>query len=85
MDDNNWTYWEKQYKKIMGNKHAEQYRTNCFWYRPWQDMSATMYQCELAETGTCPCETDCSWFISREEVDQIIYTRLDVSNKMKFE
>ena len=26
-------------------------RKDCFWYRPWKDMSATFHQCHLKDTA----------------------------------
>ena len=53
-------------------KHIMKIRTNCFWYRPWNDMSATIDQCDLADTAECPCKEDCKWYISRDMVDKLI-------------
>lgn len=53
-------------------KHIMNIRTNCFWYRPWNDMSATIDQCDLADTAECPCEEDCKWYISKDRVDELI-------------
>ena len=49
-------------------------RQDCFWYRPWKDMSATIDQCDLAETAKCPCDDDCKWYITNAKVDEIIWT-----------
>ena len=49
---------------------------NCFWYTPWKDMAATIDQCYLAETGSCPCIEDCEWYITTAAVKSIIYQML---------
>lgn len=48
-------------------------RKDCFWYRPWKDMSATIDQCDLAETAKCPCDGTCDNFIHKNVVDRLIY------------
>lgn len=51
-------------------------RTNCFWYRPWHDMSATIDQCDLADTAECPCTEYCKWYISKDRVDELVWAVL---------
>ena len=51
-------------------------RKDCFWYRPWKDMSATIDQCDLAETAKCPCDDDCKWYITNAEANEIIWSTL---------
>lgn len=51
-------------------------RRNCFWYRPWRDMSATIDQCYFYSDGECPCNKDCKWYISKHTVDDLMYTIL---------
>lgn len=53
-------------------------RTNCFWYRPWKDMGATLDQCELKEPTKCPCSKDCKWYISKASADEIVWTSLNL-------
>jgi len=53
-------------------------RTDCFWYRPWKDMSATFDQCELEEPTKCPCSEDCKWYISKASADEMIWTSLNL-------
>lgn len=53
-------------------------RRNCFWYRPWQDMSATIDQCYFYSDGECPCYGDCKMFITKAEADEIIEWFVDV-------
>lgn len=53
-------------------------RKDCFWYRPWQDMSATFDQCELANTAECLCKEDCKWYISKDKADDLIYAILQL-------
>lgn len=52
------------------------YRSNCFWYTPWKDMSATFDQCYLAETGECPCSYDCDWFIDSVGARALVFEKL---------
>ena len=47
-------------------------RRNCFWYRPWQDMSATIDQCYFYSDGECPCHKDCEMFITKSVADEVI-------------
>ena len=49
------------------------YRENCFWHYTFQDMSAVIHQCDLAEPWTCPCDWDCYWFVSKIGVKAHIY------------
>lgn len=47
-------------------------RTNCFWYRPWQDMSATIDQCYFYSDGECPCDGYCEMFITSSQADEVM-------------
>lgn len=47
-------------------------RKDCFWYRPWKDMSATFHQCELDEPTVCNCTENCIDFIAKKEADELI-------------
>ena len=47
-------------------------RRNCFWYRPWRDMSATIDQCYFCYDGECPCREDCEKFIASSQADEIM-------------
>lgn len=49
-------------------------RKDCFWYRPWKDMSATFDQCELDEPTVCNCTENCKYFIGKKEVDELVLT-----------
>ena len=53
-------------------------RRNCFWYRPWRDMSATIDQCYFCYDGECPCREDCEKFIASSQADEIIEQFIDV-------
>ena len=53
-------------------------RKDCFWYRPWQDMGATMPQCEIAPMAECPCEKDCKWYISKINADNLVWEQLQL-------
>ena len=53
-------------------------RRNCFWCRPWRDMSATIDQCYFYSEGECPCHEDCEKFITKAEADEIIEWFVDV-------
>ena len=53
-------------------------REDCFWYRPWKDMSATFDQCKLEEPTKCPCSEECKRYISKASVDEIIWSRLNL-------
>ena len=53
-------------------------RTDCFWYRPWKDMGATIDQCYLAITPECLCEEDCKWYISKDKADDLIHVILQL-------
>lgn len=52
------------------------YRSNCFWYTPWKDMAATFDQCYLAETGECPCDYNCEWFIDSLGARALVFEKL---------
>ena len=54
------------------------HRENCFWYREFKDMSATVSQCEIAEPWTCPCKEDCEWFITKAAAEELV---LDLQQK----
>ena len=47
-------------------------RTDCFWYRPWKDMSATFHQCHLKGIAD-ECDGMCSKFINKDIADKIMY------------
>lgn len=47
-------------------------RKDCFWYRPWKDMSATIDQCEFEDTGLCSCTEKCNMYIERKRVDELV-------------
>lgn len=51
-------------------------RDNCFWYTPWKDMSARIDQCYLAETGECPCDYNCEWFIDSLGARALVFEKL---------
>ena len=51
-------------------------RKDCFWYRPWKDMSATFNQCELEKPTECPCTKNCEWYISKAKADETIWSML---------
>ena len=57
-------------------------RQDCFWYRPWHDMSATIDQCNFAETAECPCNDDCKWYIANAKVDEIIWSMLQTKQEV---
>ena len=47
-------------------------RKDCFWYRPWKDMSATFHQCHLKDIAK-ECDGMCEMFIHNNVVDKLIY------------
>lgn len=53
-------------------------RTDCFWYRPWHDMSATIDQCDVAPIAECPCDMDCKWYISQASADNLVWEELQL-------
>ncbi len=53
-------------------------RRDCFWYRPWKDMSATFDQCELEEPTKCSCSEECKWYISKANADEMVWTSLNL-------
>ena len=53
-------------------------RKECFWYRPWKDMGATIDQCHFHATGECHCCEDCEMFITKKQVDEIIEWFVDI-------
>ena len=39
-------------------------------------MSATIDQCDLADTAKCLCDDNCKWYITNGEADEIIWSML---------
>ena len=58
-------------------------RRNCFWYRPWRDMSATIDECYFCSVGECPCHEDCERFITKSEADKIVEQFIDVRSQIE--
>ena len=52
-----------------------QYRSDCFWWESWCSTEGLMYQCYLAETGECPCTSNCEWFISKLRVRAAVFEK----------
>ena len=47
-------------------------RKDCFWYRPWRDMAATIDQCYFHLTGECHCDENCEMFITDKQADEVM-------------
>ena len=47
-------------------------RKDCFWYRPWKDMSATIDSCYYGGDYICDCCEDCELYISKRQADKIM-------------
>lgn len=56
-------------------------RNDCCWYRPWQDMGATLAQCYWEEPTYCSCTDDCWRYISQEKAEQVL-TKYMISRRL---
>ena len=52
-------------------------RKDCYWYRPWKDMSATIDQCYFHKIGECHCCSNCEMHITKKMVDKMIEFYVD--------
>ena len=51
-------------------------RDRCFWYESWQAKDTIVSQCYLAETGECPCDYNCEWFIDSLGARALVFEKL---------
>ena len=55
-----------------GEKGEKMARTNCYWYHEYQDMNMTIPYCEELKIDDPHCETECKYFISKDDANKII-------------
>lgn len=46
-------------------------KKDCFWYSPDHDMGATIDDCALSESWSCPCG-ECNWYIANKNVERMV-------------
>ncbi len=48
----------------------------CYWCHEYRDMNAIIPTCEYyGKYGHCPCDDECKHYISKEEVNHIIWEK----------